>query len=369
VRTYHTSTESWATERYVAQTLHAIGLDPGRSWSVSARKGHHGSARISSDRLDVFVKHGDGGQTSHETFNVERGVLQTLATHGLAAAVPELRGWGTDAYGRPVLATRYLADARSLLDHHEADPHLVEAVAPELGRSIARVHVLRAEDWPATLEAALSGRVPAGPTLVVALGLQAVSSDLWSELSAGSGELLGLAHADADVRDQARQAFAELTAPGLTTLVHGDLRPDHVLRAPDGALTLSDWETAHLGRPEEDLASLIAEWLLLELMGIDADAIARTDDGAFGSAAVAAVERVLPRIQALLAGYDAEGPRLDPRLLACVIGIATIGRLMAVASSMTRASMLQRSVLGLAMAMVTDADGFVQDLGLVAGVA
>lgn len=51
-----------------------------------------------------------------------------------------------------------------------------------------------------------------------------------------------------------------------TVLVHGDLTPENVIVRPDGALCLLDWEYAHRGHGDEDLAGLalvearLADW-------------------------------------------------------------------------------------------------------------
>jgi aminoglycoside phosphotransferase (APT) family kinase protein len=53
-----------------------------------------------------------------------------------------------------------------------------------------------------------------------------------------------------------------------TSLVHGDLTPENVLVRTDGSLCLIDWEYAHCGHPDEDLAGLaistpgMEEWSL-----------------------------------------------------------------------------------------------------------
>jgi aminoglycoside phosphotransferase (APT) family kinase protein len=42
-------------------------------------------------------------------------------------------------------------------------------------------------------------------------------------------------------------------------LVHGDLSPANILLRADGAPCLLDWEYAHRGHPDEDLAGLVAQ--------------------------------------------------------------------------------------------------------------
>lgn len=52
------------------------------------------------------------------------------------------------------------------------------------------------------------------------------------------------------------------SGPGV--LVHGDLTPENVIVRDDGALCLIDWEYAHCGHGDEDLAGLA-----LEIRGLD----------------------------------------------------------------------------------------------------
>jgi len=44
--------------------------------------------------------------------------------------------------------------------------------------------------------------------------------------------------------------------PGPSSVVHGDLKPEHVLVAPDGSVTFIDLDSAGVGRPLSDIASL-----------------------------------------------------------------------------------------------------------------
>lgn len=56
-----------------------------------------------------------------------------------------------------------------------------------------------------------------------------------------------------------------------TSLVHGDLTPENVIVRADGSLCLIDWEYAHCGHPDEDLAGLaiatseLSEWSFASL--------------------------------------------------------------------------------------------------------
>jgi aminoglycoside phosphotransferase (APT) family kinase protein len=56
---------------------------------------------------------------------------------------------------------------------------------------------------------------------------------------------------------------------GCSVLVHGDLTPENVIVRDDGSLCLLDWEYAHCGHGDEDLAGLA-----LEARGLDAWSLA-----------------------------------------------------------------------------------------------
>ncbi len=70
--------------------------------------------------------------------------------------------------------------------------------------------------------------------------------------------------------DDSIDQMAALSTSG-TSLVHGDLTPENVIVRTDGSLCLIDWEYAHCGHPDEDLAGLaittseLSEWSLAPL--------------------------------------------------------------------------------------------------------
>lgn len=55
--------------------------------------------------------------------------------------------------------------------------------------------------------------------------------------------------------EESQRTADQMSAP---VLVHGDLCPQNILRCADGTPCLLDWEYAHRGHPDEDLAGLVA---------------------------------------------------------------------------------------------------------------
>jgi aminoglycoside phosphotransferase (APT) family kinase protein len=79
--------------------------------------------------------------------------------------------------------------------------------------------------------------------------------NLWRVLQAAD---LRRAADEAHCGKDARTRASESTRMSTQVLVHGDLSPANILLRADGTPCLLDWEYAHRGHPDEDLAGLVA---------------------------------------------------------------------------------------------------------------
>jgi aminoglycoside phosphotransferase (APT) family kinase protein len=360
---------SWQDVGYAARTLRALGLTPPSDLTVVTRKGHHNSATVGGQGQCYFVKCGDGSGPAVETLSIEASLLRYLHAASDDARVPTVVASGFDEFGRPVLVTAVLEGHTSLLDNYATSTGEQSAgYARRAGLALGALHQVGVEGCCPALFAALDGRIPAGPTMVTASAVQGISADFWAGLSGGAMELLGLCHRDQPTRAAAGRLFEQLAQPGTRTLVHGDLRPDHVLVDAQGDTVFADWETAHLGRPEEDIGSIVAEWLLLALMSISAEDVAPGSGGpagTFAEAAFEALQRIVPTVGAFMDGQrSAHSAAVDPELVGAAAGGAMVGRLLAMVSSQAYADSRQRSILGLATALLKEPGAFMCDIGL-----
>ncbi len=151
-----------------------------------------------------------------------------------------------------------------------------------------RVLVLEAIDgtqpgrpWtPADADAAHSACLEiatTAPEVVAAMGLETAPDDLAGEVGAvptlgdlASGALAwpdGHAVPDGHAASElARLASGVLEAVRGSALVHLDVRPDNLVREPEGRMRVVDWNQAAVGAPWVDLVSL---WPLMHHHGVD----------------------------------------------------------------------------------------------------
>jgi aminoglycoside phosphotransferase (APT) family kinase protein len=134
-----------------------------------------------------------------------------------------------EAIGRKVVAHPTLEGARATL-------------VPALARELARIHTVT----PTTKPDLFAQAPPRDPAKAATAALRAMAKDLEPRP--------GLELALAWLEDHA-------PAPGAVTLVHGDFRTGNFLVSPRGLEAVLDWEFAHWGAPEEDLAWLcVRDW-------------------------------------------------------------------------------------------------------------
>lgn len=138
------------------------------------------------------------------------------------------------AIGRAVVRSPKLAGARE---------RMVEQLAGEL----ARIHSIRPETHPDLPIGALGAPFTGDPVQCALDGVRAMMGELVEPHPALELALAWLDHHRPTSYD--------------VSLVHGDFRTGNFLVTPDGLSALLDWEFAHWGAPEEDIAWLcVRDW-------------------------------------------------------------------------------------------------------------
>jgi aminoglycoside phosphotransferase (APT) family kinase protein len=196
----------------------------------------------------------DGGDVHEELVvrrDIERGILDSdgdvefrllAAIHDAGVPVPRpwLRAEPRDGVpGLTVLQRVAGADARKVLARGDGpDPAALRRGAAAVQARIHRV------DWRTTLRGVLPTPSDSPARTEVeewAAAVDAAESGPQPLLQAAISWLL-----------------AHPPRPVEPVLVHGDFKANNLLVAPDGALTVLDWELTHVGDPLEDIA-----WTLL----------------------------------------------------------------------------------------------------------
>jgi Ser/Thr protein kinase RdoA (MazF antagonist) len=204
--------------------------------------------RVDSEQgPSVLAVYQHGRRTAAE-IEAEIDVLDHLSAHGVAVA-PALR----TRHGERLLALPAPEGNRYAVLFRFADgTHLGRspdvAVARRCGELVARVHALT-DDWLATASSARS-RAPLDATLLVDRPLALVER----LLSRRPGDLAELRRAVGLLR---RRISALPQEPPRYGLIHGDVIPTNILMAPDGGLTLLDFDFCGPGWRVYDVATYL----------------------------------------------------------------------------------------------------------------
>ncbi len=187
------------------------------------------------DGLRVVVQRQRPG--AERDMSVEASVLR--AAHAAGVPVPEVLAYtehdpdeGNDE-GGATLVTRHVAGetiARKIL-RDDTYAAARGTLAAELGRALARVHRIRADQ--------VSGLVEIDPTIAYRERLDEI----------------GEPHPAFELASQWLHEHRP-SAPTSVGVVHGDYRLGNVIVDADGLQAVIDWELAHLGDPMEDLGWL-----------------------------------------------------------------------------------------------------------------
>lgn len=187
-------------------------------------------------------------------------------TGGVSAQVVRVGGLVCkQPYRRLKVETAWIAD----MDRAAVEARALsqfEHIAPPLVHFDPDTHVLvqgfvEGQAWKAQL---LSGQVDPAVAAELGTALTAIHSAPTDEFTDGGRRLRQL-RLDPYLVHAARTApefagvladvDAQLSAPG-RSVVHGDFSPKNILVSPT-AVTVIDWEVAHIGAPEFDLAFLV----------------------------------------------------------------------------------------------------------------
>lgn len=199
----------------------------------------------------VLIVYRHGRRTAEE-IGAELDLLEMLAEQGPAVGVavaPALRALdGTRLASVPAPeGIRYAALFR-FVEGRLLERAPAPARARQYGQVVARLHRLT-DDWLQTMPSARY-RVPLDAALLVDRSLEQITTflgDRPADLD-GLGRTAGLLHR--------RLAGLPLEPPGYG-LVHGDVIPTNVLAAPDGGLTLLDFDFCGPGWRAFDVATYL----------------------------------------------------------------------------------------------------------------
>ncbi|MFF6998232.1 class V lanthionine synthetase subunit LxmK [Streptomyces sp. NPDC008313] len=313
----------------------------------------------------VFVKR-IGGEAAESlrrfrrVLRFERAVAE--ATADGAHHLPRPRLIGSDETAR-LLAFDLVQDASPGSDLAARDA-FDTALARRAGRIVATLHALR----PADRE----GIEDAPPPLPPLGHLRALPWALYTRASAGALEAWRLLQGDSALHEALRGLRAdEARAPRAP--IHGDLRLDQFLTAPDGTVLLTDWEEFRLGDPARDLGGFAGEWLHRAVLKMPAglhrspgEPVSHDEVVATGTAELA---RVTPLIGAFHDGYTKARPDAvaqDPDLLVRATAFAgwhLLDRLLASAERSARLGAAERAAAGIGRTALLAPDAFVSVLG------
>jgi Ser/Thr protein kinase RdoA (MazF antagonist) len=239
-----------APDALAERVARAYGLDDARCRLIKAtiRDVYRVDARQGPSVLIVY-RH---DRWTADAIESELDVLDDLAARGPAAGVavaPALR----TVTGQRLLALRAPEGTRHAVRFRFVEGTLLERspepeIARRYGRLVARMHGLT-DSWLTTSSSA-AARPPLDAALLVDRSLDQIAT------------FLGNRPADLDMLRRAasllrrRMAALPLEPPGYG-LVHGDVIPTNVLAAPDGSLTLLDFDFCGPGWRAFDVATYL----------------------------------------------------------------------------------------------------------------
>ncbi len=226
------------TAGHGAEVAAAFGLGGVAVLAGPVAAGRMGSIwRLTTDRGRYAVKTADSPPVSAE---VERDAAYQDAVHAAGVPMPAVVRTPTGAVLAQVDATpvRVYSWVDVLGRSRMLDPATV-------GRLVAAIHAVRV---PAS--------IPVDPWYYAPIGRPAWD-DMLARLAAAEAPFTeGLARVVPDV--VATEAF--LTEPDDVQWCHQDLWADNVLRTPDGALTVLDWENCGPGSTSQELMVVLFEF-------------------------------------------------------------------------------------------------------------
>ncbi|MFR0359366.1 class V lanthionine synthetase subunit LxmK [Streptomyces sediminimaris] len=350
----------------VAGLLERLGAGTFTQETLSAYPGRNDNwAGTTTRGRSVFVKH-LGGEAA-ESLRRFRRVLRFEQAVSAAAAgggrpVPRPRLIGSDEAAR-LLAFELVEGAAPGSDLAARDEFGTD-LAQRAGRIIATLHTLRPADRTG---------IESAPLPLPALGhLRALPWALYTRASAGALEAWRLLQGDTALHEALRELRGdEARAPG--TLIHGDLRLDQFLSAPDGRVLLTDWEEFRHGDPARDLGGFAGDWLHRAVLKVPAGlqrnpaaAVSHDEVVATGTTELA---RVTPLIAAFHHGYTTARPdavERDPDLLVRATAFAgwhLLDRLLATAERSARLGATERAAAGIGRTALLSPRAFVSVLG------
>jgi len=167
-------------------------------------------------------------------------------------------GWvpGAVPTGDPTITLiDYVEDAETVLDVARRDPAEALAALGTVSSLLADLH-----GWTPPPDGAATPRaVPALPQI------DPVHVSLWLDGTEASIHLLRSFHARPLLRDALRAAIA---GAGPVGVIHGDLKGDNILCAPQGPMVV-DWELAGTGPVSWDVGSIIASAIAIWADSVD----------------------------------------------------------------------------------------------------
>ncbi|MCS7295711.1 MAG: phosphotransferase family protein [Chloroflexota bacterium] len=206
------------------------------SWAVTARHG--------SDSQELVVRVSPAGRADHEKTHREFVVLRAAWERGVAC--PRPLAWGVCETGEDFLVmTRMPGDTnpRQLVTS-PAFAQAREAMLPQLAEHLARIHAIPLE----AVADAPNLRAPApGEDALTALRRQTEAE--YRQLMLDPHPAIEWAFRWLD------RQLSSMPAPAAAPcIVHGDFRVGNIMYDARGLTAILDWEGAHVGAPEEDIA-------------------------------------------------------------------------------------------------------------------
>jgi aminoglycoside phosphotransferase (APT) family kinase protein len=177
--------------------------------------------------------------------------LGSAQAEGIADFLPGYFGYDAE---RGLLVLELVTDAADLRTYHASSGQFSAGPAAAVGRALGLLHrVTRIESQPAPNEAAS------------VLWLHRPDSSIFRDISAASLALIRIvqqAPEFPEALDRVRSGWRR------ASLVHGDVKWDNFLVAPDESVRLIDWEGAMPGDPGWDIGSALSHYLSFWIFSI-----------------------------------------------------------------------------------------------------